>query len=72
MSDARTPAFEPDDAGLPASFALTEAGWEEVDYVEPGSDWRITEDGSYESPDGLTRTRPVSEPAEWSDTADTR
>ncbi len=72
MSDAQTPDFDPENPVAPASFALTEGGWEEIDYIEPGADWRITEDGSYESPDGLTRTRPISEPAEWSDATDVK
>ena len=44
------------------SFGLTAEGWQRVDYTEPGDDWRLTDDGSYESPDGLVRTWPLDPP----------
>jgi hypothetical protein len=45
---------------------LTAEGWEAVDFVDPGDDWRLLEDGSWASPDGLTRSWPLAgpEPAE--------
>lgn len=66
MNDATTPSPD-EESDLPATYQLGEHGWEEIEYVEPGADWRVTEDGSYESPDGQTRTRPTAEPLEWSD-----
>ncbi len=70
MSDVPMQSPEPDDdLGLPASYSLTDSGWEPVDLVEPAADWRVLPDGSYESPDGTTRTRLTSDPVEWSDTA---
>ncbi len=66
MNDVANP-FPDDEPDLPATYQLSDNGWEEVDYVEPGTDWTVTDDGAYESPDGRTRTRPVSEPVEWSD-----
>jgi hypothetical protein len=44
------------------SFVLTAEGWERVEYQEPGPDWRLRSDGSYESPDGLTVTWPIDPP----------
>jgi hypothetical protein len=38
---------------------LTEEGWQVTDYEEPGRDWRLLGDGSWESPDRLTRSFPV-------------
>ncbi|HEX8939230.1 MAG TPA: hypothetical protein VF763_03620 [Candidatus Limnocylindrales bacterium] len=55
---------EPD---LGTSYVLTADGWEPADYQEPARDWRLLEDGSYESPDGLTRTFARSEPVQWAD-----
>jgi hypothetical protein len=45
-----------------SSFVLTEEGWEACDYTEPGPDWRLLDDGSYESPDGRMRTWPINPP----------
>ncbi len=44
------------------SFVLTAEGWERVEYQEPGPDWRLRSDGSFESPDGLTVTWPIDPP----------
>ena len=41
---------------------LTESGWEEVEYVDPAADWRLLADGSWESPDGQTRSWPLAGP----------
>ncbi len=65
MSDPTQAIDEEPDVGT--SYTLTADGWEVADYQEPGRDWTLREDGSYESPDGLTRTWARSEPAEWSD-----
>jgi hypothetical protein len=45
---------------------LTEEGWEESIYIDPGDEWRLLDDGSWASPDGLTRSWPLAgpEPAE--------
>ena len=56
--DPRDDAPEPGD-----SFTLTAEGWQRVDYAEPGDDWRLVVDGSWESPDGLTRTWPLDAPS---------
>ena len=52
------------DEGLdPGSTAvLTDEGWQATDYESPGDDWRLLGDGSWESPDGLTRSFPVDAP----------
>ncbi|OGN86897.1 MAG: hypothetical protein A2X23_00750 [Chloroflexi bacterium GWC2_73_18] len=52
-----------EDEPLEISFQLTPGGWEPADYVEPGEDWQPLEDGSFESPDGKTRTWPRADPA---------
>ncbi len=67
MTDLTASLEMPDEPDLGASFVLTPDGWEPGEYMEPGDDWRLLEDGSYESPDGLTRTWARSEPVEWSD-----
>ena len=55
--------LEFDEAGSPGTTAvLTEEGWQVVDYEEPGDDWRLRQDGSWESPDGLTRSFPINPP----------
>lgn len=41
---------------------LGDQGWEATDYIEPGDDWRLLDDGSWESPDGRTRTWPLDLP----------
>jgi hypothetical protein len=41
---------------------LSESGWEEVDYVDPAEDWHLLGDGSWESPDGQTRSWPLTGP----------
>lgn len=50
------------DAG--SSVVLTPEGWQRVDYAEPDETWTLRDDGSYESPDGRTRTWPLNPPAE--------
>lgn len=64
MTMIPTGAADPrEDETLEVSFRLTPEGWEPVDYVEPGEDWRPLEDGSFESPDGKTRTWARADPA---------
>jgi hypothetical protein len=41
---------------------LTSDGWEDCLYTEPDDTWRLLEDGSWVSPDGLTRTWPLMGP----------
>jgi hypothetical protein len=41
---------------------LTEEGWEEAVYIDPGDDWRLLEDGSWASPDRRTRSWPLAGP----------
>ena len=58
-----TELLEFEDAGEPGTTAtLTEEGWQATDYEEPGEDWRLLPDGSWESPDGLTRSYPLDTP----------
>lgn len=51
-------------AATPGStFTLHDGGgWEASDYLAPEDDWTLLPDGSYESPDGLTRTWLLAEP----------
>ncbi len=65
--DPRDDTPEPGD-----SFTLTAEGWQRVDYAEPGDDWRLIGDGSWESPDGLTRTWPLDAPMAGEPEAATR
>jgi hypothetical protein len=52
-----------DEAAATSSTAvLTEEGWQVTDYEEPGQDWRLLGDGSWESPDGRTRSFVVDAP----------
>jgi hypothetical protein len=44
-----------------SSAVLTDEGWEEADYTEPGLDWVEQPDGSYLSPDGTIRSWPLAE-----------
>ena len=41
---------------------LTDSGWEHADYVDPAADWHLLGDGSWESPDGQTRSWPLTGP----------
>jgi hypothetical protein len=38
---------------------LTDEGWDDALYVDPGDDWALLDDGSWSSPDGRTRSWPV-------------
>jgi hypothetical protein len=52
--------LELDEQGEPGTTTfLTEEGWQAVPYEEPGEGWRMLPDGSWESPDGHTRTFPL-------------
>lgn len=66
MTDQLSPLDPNEEPDLGTSFTLTRDGWEATDFVEPGTDWRLTEDGAYESPDGTTRTWAPAEPTgDW-------
>jgi hypothetical protein len=52
--------IELQDAG--STFSLGLEGWEASDYTDPEDDWKLLSDGSYLSPDGLTRTWPIAGP----------
>lgn len=52
--------IEMQDAG--STFALGREGLEASDYVDPEDDWSLLPDGSFLSPDGLTRTWPAAGP----------
>jgi len=39
-----------------STLTLGEDGWEASDFVDPGDDWILLPDGSYQSADGTTRT----------------
>ena len=56
MDTERTDLEDDDEGG--ATRVLTEAGWEEAEYLDPGDDWGRLSDGSYLSPDGRIRTWP--------------
>ena len=49
-------AYEMDAAEPGSTFTFGAEGWEAVDYVDPMDDWTLQSDGSFASPDGLTRT----------------
>jgi hypothetical protein len=52
-----------DDAPEPGdTFTLTAEGWQRVEYAEPERGWHLRSDGSWESPDGQTRTWPLDAP----------
>ncbi len=38
------------------TFVLTEQGWEASEFVDPGSDWCVQDDGSCLAADGRVRT----------------
>jgi hypothetical protein len=58
-----TDMLEFEEAGEPGTTAtLTNEGWQAVTYEEPADDWRLLADGSWESPDGLTRSYPLDAP----------
>jgi hypothetical protein len=53
---------DPTEVELGVTRVLTEHGWEESMYVDPDDDWRLVDDGSWEAPDGRTRTWLVAGP----------
>lgn len=56
-------ALELEEPGEPGTTTLlTEEGWQAVPYEEPGDGWRLLPDGSWESPDRLTRSFPLDTP----------
>ena len=56
--DSERSQDESDEPGT--TVVLTTGGWESTAYVDPGDDWRPLDDGSYVSPDGLTRSWPIA------------
>lgn len=42
------------------TVVLTPEGWEASEYLAPADDWIPRLDGSFESPDGLTRSWPLA------------
>jgi len=61
MNPAEMLDFE--EAAEPGTTAiLTEEGWQTTPYEEPADGWRLLDDGSWESPDGLTRSYPLDAP----------
>ena len=42
------------------TLVLTDEGWEQADYIDPEGDWIPLDDGSYQSPDGRTRSWPLA------------
>ncbi len=54
---------ERDEEEPKTTFVLTSEGWEAAEYVEPGEDWIVRDDGSFESPDGTMRTWTPADPA---------
>ena len=69
---AEDPEVEIDspDAGWTSVFGPE--GWESADYVDPEDDWDLQGDGSYLSPDGLTRTWLAAGPEPARSTMDAR
>ena len=53
---------EMDDQDPGSTFAFGVDGWEATEYVDPADDWGMLPDGSWLSPDGLTRTWPLAGP----------
>lgn len=61
--DNLTEMLQLEDGGEPGTTAtLTTEGWQATDFEDPGDDWRLLPDGTWESPDGLTRTFPLDAP----------
>ncbi len=60
ISERAEDEIETQEAG--STFALGGEGWEASAYVDPADDWSLLPDGSFLSPDGLTRTWPVAGP----------
>jgi hypothetical protein len=58
-----TEMLEFDETAEPGTTAvLTEEGWQVTDYEAPAAGWQLLSDGSWESPDGLTRSFPNDAP----------
>jgi hypothetical protein len=62
VDPARREDLESSDLEPGVTRVLTDEGWEEATYVDPGNDWRLLDDGSWASPDGRTRSWPVVGP----------
>jgi hypothetical protein len=52
-----------EDLAYGSTVVLTAEGWETAEYIDPGPDWRLLEDGSFLSPDGRTQSRPLVNPS---------
>jgi len=59
-----TPETSDEEMEAGSSVTLTVEGWQRVEYAEPDETWTVRADGSYESPDGQTRSWPLNPPAE--------
>lgn len=66
MDPSRVDELDRTDPDPGVTRVLTAEGWEEANYIDPDDDWRHLRDGSWASPDGLTRSWPLAgpEPAE--------
>jgi hypothetical protein len=62
MEASRVAEPEATDLEPGVTRVLTEDGWEETIFVDPDEDWHPREDGSWESPDGHTRSWPLGGP----------
>lgn len=58
----RIPEPEPDELEPGMTRVLTPEGWEEALYVEPEDTWELLADGTWLSPDGMTRSAPLVGP----------
>jgi hypothetical protein len=64
LIDDRGEDEAPEDELGGSTSVLTAEGWEAALYVAPGDDWIRQPDGSYASPDGMTRSWPPGTPIE--------
>lgn len=51
-------ALDADEEEHGETRVLTDRGWEEAAYIDPGDHWLLLEDGSWASPDGRIRSWP--------------
>jgi len=62
MNSLTVDEHDPMDLEPGVTRVLTHEGWEDSQYVDPGDDWRLLDDGSWSSPDGRTRSWPLAGP----------
>jgi hypothetical protein len=62
VADERDLDVDVEDVEPGVTRVLTDEGWEEAIYIDPGEDWRLQDDGSWASPDGRTRSWPLAAP----------